>query len=50
MKKRIIFRLPDGMYDQLCKAVKEDKGMTASALARRALAEYLHRKMGRSYW
>jgi len=40
MEKRIIFRLPDTMYEQVNVAVKEGKAKTPSDLIRLALAQF----------
>jgi len=41
MKKRIIFRLPNKMYRQANKAIKEGKAETISGLIRVALQDFL---------
>ena len=41
MEKRIIFRLPDKMNEQINRAVKEGKVKTVSELVRAALKEFL---------
>jgi Arc/MetJ-type ribon-helix-helix transcriptional regulator len=41
MEKRIIFRLPDGMFEQIDKAIKEGKAKTVSELIRTALSKFL---------
>ena len=43
MRKRIIFRLPDQMYEQVNKAVKSGKAQTLSELIRAALKEFLEK-------
>jgi Arc/MetJ-type ribon-helix-helix transcriptional regulator len=41
MQKRIIFRLPDAMYEQVAQAIKQGKAKTPSALIRQALEQFL---------
>jgi Arc/MetJ-type ribon-helix-helix transcriptional regulator len=41
MQKRIIFRLPDAMYEKVNVAIKEGKAKTPSELIRAALSTYL---------
>ena len=41
MQKRLIFRLPDSMFEQINKAVKNGKAKSASDLIRAALKEFL---------
>ncbi|MEM3700881.1 MAG: ribbon-helix-helix domain-containing protein [Candidatus Bathyarchaeia archaeon] len=41
MKKRIIFRVPDAMYEQVQEAVKKGLAKTPSELIRAALKQFL---------
>lgn len=41
MDKRIIFRLPDEMYEQVNEAVRQGKAKTVSELIRAALSKFL---------
>jgi len=41
LEKRIIFRLPDSMYEQVKEAVKKGKAKTPSELIREAVREFL---------
>jgi len=41
MQKRIIFRIPDSMYEKVIEAIKEGKAKTPSALGRAALEQFL---------
>ena len=43
MEKRIIFRLPDKMNEQVNQAVKEGRAKTVSELVRAALKEFLEK-------
>jgi Arc/MetJ-type ribon-helix-helix transcriptional regulator len=43
MEKRLIFRLPDNMFEQANKAVKNGKAKTVSHLMRIALREFLEK-------
>ncbi len=44
MEKRIIFRLPDAMYEQVKRVVKEGKARNPSELIRAALEEFLSKQ------
>jgi len=44
LEKRIIFRLPDSMYEQVKEAVKKGKAKTPSELIRAALKEFLSKE------
>jgi Arc/MetJ-type ribon-helix-helix transcriptional regulator len=44
LEKRIIFRLPDSMYEQVKEAVKKGKAKTPSELVRAALKEFLSKE------
>ncbi|MGB9694285.1 MAG: ribbon-helix-helix domain-containing protein [Fervidobacterium sp.] len=41
MKKRIIFRLPDSMYEQINALIREGKWRNTSQIVREALKEFL---------
>jgi Arc/MetJ-type ribon-helix-helix transcriptional regulator len=41
MEKRLIFRVPDRIYEQVNKAVKDGKAKNPSELVRLALTEFL---------
>lgn len=41
MEKRIIFRIPDEMYNNVLSAVKDGKAKNPSELIRMALSEFL---------
>jgi Arc/MetJ-type ribon-helix-helix transcriptional regulator len=41
MEKRIIFRLPDQMFEQVNQAIKEGKAKNQSELIRAALKQFL---------
>jgi len=41
MKKRIMLRVPDKMYEEINRALKQGKTRTISELVRAALSEYL---------
>ena len=41
MEKRIIFRVPDEMYEKVNEAVKQGNARTISELVRAALSEFL---------
>jgi len=44
MQKRIIFRLPDKLYEQVQQAVKNGKAKNPSELIRAALKEFLSKE------
>jgi len=45
MQKRIIFRLPDQLFEQVEQAVKQGKAKTPSALIRSALKDFLEKEV-----
>jgi len=48
VKKRLIFRLPDKMFEQVNKAVKDGKAKNPSELVRAALKEFLEKETAKN--
>jgi len=46
MNRRIIFRLPDKMYQQIQKLIKTGKFESISEVVREALKEFLSKQLG----
>jgi Arc/MetJ-type ribon-helix-helix transcriptional regulator len=46
MEKRIIFRLPDQMYEQVKRTVQKGKFKSLSEIVRQALEEFLNKNSG----